>query len=96
MGSATGGIVSLLIVLQAETQAGTAMSVQPSQRLRSMSVASRPTSPACTFSGHARPDAANTPADVFRKDLRLIPGMLFDFFIIVLLYARSMYLVRAA
>ena len=38
IGSATCGILSLFIVLQALTQAGTFRSTQPSQRLKSMSV----------------------------------------------------------
>jgi len=38
IGSATCGILSLFIVLQALTQAGTFRSTHPSQRLKSMSV----------------------------------------------------------
>jgi len=90
MGSATGGILSRLIVLQADTQAGTSRPGQPSQRLRSMSVASLPALRACAFFGHAIPEVATAPAETFRNALRLSRGLLSEF-LMLFPHERSIY-----
>jgi hypothetical protein len=76
MGSAILGILSLLSALQVETHAGISLSEHPSQRLRSISVANRSSSLAWAVFGRASPDKAAAPAEAFRKDRRLIFGIL--------------------
>jgi hypothetical protein len=80
MGSLMGGILSRLMALHAATQAGTSFPTHPSQRLRSMRVASPPL-PAAPAGGAAAPPAMETaaaPAVHFSRERRSIFGMLDD------------------
>jgi hypothetical protein len=72
------GILSLLILLQALTQAGVSRSTHPSQRLKSMSVDNGLSDPACAVVGILIPVKAATPAVICKKDRRLILEILVD------------------
>jgi len=67
IGSATVGILSLFIALQALTQAGIFLSIQPSHRLKSMRVNNRSSVPARTFFGRPIPANVAAPAVIFKK-----------------------------
>jgi len=70
--SATCGILLVLMLRQAWTQAGMLRSAQPSQRLKSISVERDPADSARAVFGTWTPVRAAAPAEIRKKDLLLI------------------------